>query len=186
MSIPIHLRNIPGTPEIFDHPKFIASIAKWYKPNIFIEYGVAQGNATVVFAPFCRKVIGVDIKNSCVHDIPNMDFFEMDTRKFKTEVLDKMDNTVEMAFIDADHNAKSAFQDFEDLFPHIINNGIIFIHDTYPCEEKWTMPSACGDSWKVPFRIKEKYGSQCEILTIPIQPGLTMVKKVSAVPSYMV
>jgi len=185
MNIPIHRRNIPGNPEIFDHPAFIASIAKWYKPNIFIEYGVAQGCATAIFAPFCKKVIGVDIKNTCKYVIPNLEFYEMDTRLFKTEVLNKIGNNVEMAFIDADHNAISAFQDFEDLFPHMIDNGIIFIHDTYPCEEKWTSSTACGDSWKVPFKIKEKYGSQCEILTIPIQPGLTMIKKV-ALLSYMV
>ena len=172
---PIHLRNAPWPAEIFDHPDFIASIAKWYRPNLFIEYGVSSGRATEKYAPYCKKIIGVDIKMDMTPP-PNMDFYEMSTRDFKT-ILNNMKEPVEMAFIDADHKAEVSFQDFEDLFPHLIENGIIFIHDTFPCSSEWADPGFCSDSWRVPNMIKEKYGKICDVFTIPIQPGLTMVRK---------
>jgi len=175
MSTPVHLRNVPWPAEIFDHPNFISSIAKWYRPELFVEYGTGLGEATRVYAPFCKRIIGVDLNRS-VTNIPNLTLYNMTTREFKTKVLDSL-GIIDMAFIDADHKWESAFQDFEDIFPHIIENGIIFLHDTFPCEEKWTDEIFSGDSWVVPYKIKEKYGKACEVLTVPIQPGLTMVKK---------
>ena len=185
MSTPIHLRNIPWPAEIFDHPQFIASIAKWYRPNLFVEYGTGHGIATKVYAPYCKRILGVDLNHADAHKIPNLTFYQMTTRRFKTEVLDKLTETIDMAFIDADHDWKVAFQDFEDLFPKMTENGIIFLHDTYPCEKKWTDPIFCHDSWIVPFKIKEKYGAICDVFTIPIQPGLTMVRKQTKDLSHM-
>ncbi len=177
-NIPIHLRNIPWPAERFDHPQFIASIAKWYRPNLFIEYGTGHGIATKIYAPFCKRILGVDLEHSDVENtIPNLSFYQMTTRQFKTDVLDKLEETIDMAFIDADHKWEVVFEDFEDLFPRLSENGIIFIHDTYPCSETWTAPHFCNDSWIVPNKIKEKYGKECDVFTIPVQPGLTMVRK---------
>ena len=117
MPIPIHLRNIPWPMEIFDHPNFIASIAKFYKPNIFVEYGLSSCVATRVIHPHCIRYIGVDIEHHPSMDsIPNLEFYKMTTREFKTKILDDIDQPIEMAFIDADHHSEVAFQDFEDLF----------------------------------------------------------------------
>lgn len=174
---PIHLRNIPWPAEIFDHPQFIANLAKWYRPNLFVEYGVGNGAATSVFAPFCKKVICVDIKKQFIPP-SNIDFYEMSTREFKS-YLPKLNQPIEMAFIDADHKAEVVFEDFEDLFPYMIENGLLFLHDTFPCNKEFTHPNFCNDSWRVPDMIKKKYGDQCEVLTIPVQPGLTIVRKFS-------
>ena len=62
-------------------------------------------------------------------------------------------------------------------FEKLIDNGIIFLHDTYPCDERCTSQIFSGDSWKVPDMIREKYGNVCDIFTVPVQPGLTMVRK---------
>jgi len=158
-TVPIHLRNVPWPAERFDHPQFIASILKWYRPNLFIEYGLSSCVATVHLAPLCKRYIGVDINfHENMRRIPNLEFYEMPTSKFKTKVLDNLTEPVEAAFIDADHASEVAFQDFEDLFPHVIDNGLIFIHDTYPCDKQWTAPMFCNDSWRVPGLIKAKYG----------------------------
>lgn len=185
MTQPIHLRNVPWPAEIFDHPQFIASIAKWYRPNLFVEYGTANGDATRIYAPHCKRILGVDLNRSVLFHIPNLEFHKMSTREFKTKVLDNLKEPIDMAFIDADHKAEVAFQDFEDLFPHVIENGIVFFHDTFPCEEKWADPIFSGDSWRVPYMIKEKYGAVCDVFTIPIQPGLTMVRKYTTPLSHM-
>lgn len=182
---PIHLRNVPWPCEIFDHPQFIANIAKWYHPNLFVEYGTGNGDATRIYAPFCKKIYGVDLNRNLQFNIPNLTFFKLSTRDFKTLVLDGLTEPIEMAFIDADHKAEVAFQDFEDLFPHMIENGMIFMHDTFPCEQKWADPIFSGDSWRVPAMIKEKYSTVCDVLTIPVQPGLTVVRKYTTPLDYM-
>ncbi len=183
----IHLRNVPhGYPAVlFDHSEFIASIAKWYRPNLFVEYGVENGTATRIIAPHCKRLVGVDINPECNHDIPKFEFYNVSTREFKTLFLDKLKEPIDMAFIDAEHTSGAAFQDFEDLFPHLIESGIIFMHDTYPCAKEYLITGYCGDVWRVPDMIKAKYGRECEILTIPIQPGLTMIRKVTRLPEYM-
>ena len=193
MNIPIHLRNTPNCPphfypaETFDHPEFIASIAKWYKPNLFIEYGFGNGNSSSRVYEHCQRIISVDINNNpLTKTIPKLEFFNMNTREFKNVFLDSPNcPIVDMAFIDADHDSNVAFQDFEDLFPHIIENGIIFLHDTFPCDERWLAPGCCNDSYKVPRMIKAKYGNVCDILTIPIQPGLTVVRKETRYLDYL-
>lgn len=176
-DLPIYLRNSPEWPgEVFDHPQFIASIAKWYKPKIFIEYGTGTGGATKVFAPHCGRVIGVDLSRSVTENIPNLEMYNMSTRDFKDSILSKIDS-IDMAFIDADHKSEVAFQDFIDLFSKLTEGGIIFIHDTFPSTEKWIKPCFCNDSWKVPELIKLNFAGLCEVLTIPIQPGLTIIRK---------
>lgn len=184
--IPIHRRNLPGNPEVFDHVGFIANMAMWYKPEIFVEYGTSTGLTAKACAPYCGRLITVDVShNQFVGPKPsNVQLCTCSTRNFK-EILPTLESTIDMAFIDADHCADSAFADFEDLFPYITKNGLIFLHDTYPCEGKWTEPRYCGDSWKVPDRIKKKYSDVCEIVTLPIQPGLTMVKKLGKKLDYM-
>ena len=179
--LPIHLRNVPWPAERFDHTRFIANLAIFYRPNLFIEYGTGNGAATKIYAPFCKRVYGVDLNRSSPN-IPNLTFFKMSTRDFKKVVLDKLTEPVEMAFIDADHKAEVAFEDFEDLFPHLIDNGIIFLHDTFPCDQQWAEPDFSGDSWRVSDMIKSKYGHLCDVFTIPVQPGLTMVRKVKLLP----
>lgn len=186
MSIPIHLRNVPWPCEILNHNEIIANFARFYRPNLFVEYGTANCDATRIFAPFCKKVYGVDMGRTPPVNIPNLVFFHMSTRDFKTTVLDKLTEPIEMAFIDADHKAEVAFQDFEDLYPHVIENGLIFLHDTFPCEEKWADPIFSGDSWKVPYMIKEKYSQECDVLTIPVQPGLTIVRKYTKPLEHMI
>lgn len=179
--LPIHRRNT-WPPEAFDHPQFIASLAKWYKPTLFVEYGLREGACTKVYAPFCKKIYGVDLQiDPSLVMIPNLHTFQMSTREFKSSVLDSLDEPIDMAFIDADHTSSVTFQDFEDLFPKMSENGIIFLHDTFPCEAKYMSPEYSGDSWKVPDLIKKKYGKICDVFTIPIQPGLTMVRKYTTI-----
>jgi len=67
-----------------------------------------------------------------------------------------------MAFIDADHCCQSAFRDFEALWPCIRKNGIVFLRDTYPGEERFLAPWLCNNCYITPRMIKEK--SEYEIL----------------------
>lgn len=174
---PLHLRNNPWN--MFPHQDFIAFIAQYIKPEIFLEYGLSDCTTTSKTAPHCKRYIGVDIAHHSKMDlIPNLEFHQKTTREFKVDFLDKNPELkIDIAFIDADHKFESAWEDFEDLWSYITDNGIIFLHDTYPTDPIFLSPHLCNDCYKTPYSIKAKYSDQCEILTLPFSPGLTMVRK---------
>lgn len=178
MSIPIHMRNNPqntGKLEIIDHPFIISYFAKWYKPVLYVEYGVRSGTCLEQVLPYCDKVWGVDIEpyNNANE---KLEFFQMDTKNFK-KVLEQRKPSIDMAFIDACHQSDRVVADFDDLFPYITENGLVFLHDTYPIDKGYTAPFFCNDCYKTPDMIKDKYDKEIDILTIPIMPGLTVIRK---------
>ena len=104
----------------------------------------------------------------------NSRFYEMSTDDYFAYMSIP---TLDMVFIDADHKFESALRDFDNVFPHVRNDGFIFLHDTYPHDEKWLAPQYCNDCYKTAEYIRENYSDKCEIITIPVHPGLSIVRK---------
>ena len=82
-----------------------------------------------------------------------------------------------MVFIDADHKHESSIRDFNLAFPYVVEDGFIFLHDTYPAADRWTSYKLCGDTYKTAEYIRMNYNRICEIFTIPLNPGLSLVRK---------
>ena len=74
------------------------------------------------------------------------------------------------------HKSEQVVIDFEYLYKYIKTGGFIFLHDTYPCMIENLKPSACNDCYLSPIIIKQKY-PLLEMLTLPINPGLTIIRK---------
>ena len=188
--VPIHLRNVPPPMETFDHASILQLFAKWIKPNLYVEFGVREGPVLVTVAPFCKKVHGIDINpiNSGIcNKFNQLTPFQMTTDNY-VDLLNKIDPKliIDMAFIDAHHESTKVFKDFEGLFPYVIEDGFIFLHNTYPYDKCMTSPILCNDCYKVPDMIKNKYQDVCEIVTLPFNPGLTIVKKkIQKLPAFM-
>src|SRR6185369_1979912 len=98
------------------------------------------------------------------------------TDKFNAKMLPVL--KYQFAFIDADHAADAILKDFANVFEYLEVGGYIFLHDTYPCFEWLLSAKYCNDAYKAPGIIKEKYKGQIEILTLPLNPGLTIVRKI--------
>jgi hypothetical protein len=182
-GVPVPLRNPDCCrAEVFDHAGFIGSMCRWWRPNVFVEYGVRDCATTSRVAPFCKRVIGVDIeRHENMQRIPNLEMHVMRTDEFKP-ILDKMGIEIDVAFIDACHNSHAILRDFAALWPHVIENGLVFLHDTHPISPKYVQPQFCDDGWRTPFLVRHFFGTECELMTIPIQPGLTMVRKLPRRP----
>ncbi len=179
----VHLKDQDTT---FDHSATIAHFCELYQPRLFVEYGVAEGKTTRAISPHCEIIWGVDDGGVCdpnahKNNIPNLEAFKMKTDEFNA-ILKERKPVIDMAFIDADHCWTSAFRDFEHLWPYMRDNSIVFLHDTYPTSEKFLASWLCNDCYKTPDNIKNKYGGECEILTIPRNPGLTLVRKSVKLP----
>jgi hypothetical protein len=176
---PIHLRNLPENSsrgaETFDHPKFFEFLFKYLKPECYLEIGVRQCETFNVVAKYCKKAIGVDIIKSPVTKSRKVEFHLKSSDEYFKTLSD--DVTFDVVFIDGDHSHEQSLKDFMNVKDRVIEDGFIFLHDTYPFDEKYITPEACGEVYKTAQYIKENLIDEFEILTLPINPGVTMIKK---------
>lgn len=172
----IHLRNIPPPMETFDHIKFLVSLATWIKPESYLEIGVRDGKSLKEIAPICKKCYGVDIKLMEKDFDDNVILFEMSSDDFLDQ---NKDLKFDFVFIDGDHKKNQVIKDFINVSKKVIEDGFICFHDTYPYCESLTIDKYCSNAWEAILEIKKNYSKDWEILTLPFNPGLTIMKKIS-------
>lgn len=155
------------------HSDFIESLAFIYKPKVYVELGLYEGETINKVSKWCSECHGVDMSISKVGQVSgNTKLYECATNDF----FKSWDKKIDMAFIDADHNYLSALCDFENVFKNLNKGGIIILHDTDPINEYYKSPNLCGDSYKI-VPILEK-DPRVNIVTIPMcEPGLSIVTK---------
>jgi hypothetical protein len=104
-----------------------------------------------------------------------------------TFVRDSSDNLFKLpltplalGFIDGDHNYEQVQKDFYNLLPHIVDDGYILLHDTYPPSAEYVDENRCGTVYKLRQEI-EQQTKQLDVLTLPrgtaMGVGLTIVRK---------
>jgi len=181
----IYRRLLPPPVETVNHTKIISIIAKelLYKHTSlnYLEYGVRSGDNfhTISSSNSSGSNVGVDLDISNVPAskiLQQCKLYEMHTDTFSKTILPNLDN-LHLVFIDADHSSKSAFNDFLSVFDHVLPGGFIILHDTYPCAPEYLDINGCYDCYKVPLLIKKEFSEKVEILTLPLNPGVTIVRK---------
>ena len=175
---PIYLRNIPPPAETFNHPEVLSNFFKWLKPENYLELGVRDGSTFLPVSQYCGRAVGVDAFNAPPFELqPNMEFHTMLT----DEYFAKLDPSVrfDAVFIDADHSHEQSLKDFINVKDRVIDDGFIFFHDTYPYDASMLDPLACNDCYRTALFIKQNFIDEFEILTLPFNPGVTIVKKMN-------
>lgn len=142
---------------------------------MYLEYGVSTGHSLKHLAEVVNSAIGVDIVDRTNGVPSNVQFYCMTTDEFSEKHLPEL--TFNLCFIDADHAFESAYRDFTNVVKYIQPGGYIVLHDTYPCAHEFLQPFLCNDCYKTPVQIKKNY-PDLEVLTLPLQPGLTLVRKI--------
>lgn len=170
----IHLRNIPPPMETFEHIEFLTFLAKWIKPESYLEVGVRNGKCLKAISPMCKKCYGVDINFTEKEFDDNVVLFEMSSDDFFES---NKDLKFDFVFIDGDHKKEQVLQDFINVSDQLIEDGFICLHDTYPYDNKLTDNKYCSNAWEAMLEIKKNYLNNWEILTLPFNPGLTIMKK---------
>lgn len=167
---PIHLRNLPMPLETFDHAQLILFIAQWMRPEHYLELGVRHGETFYKVQRACKKATGVDYAPT-IHE-PNI--IETTTDDYIASLTTEQ---FDMVFIDALHTKEQVIKDFLGIAPFVIADGIVFLHDTYPCDERMCSPEFTDNCWEAALHIKQNYSDSWEVLTLPFNPGLTILKK---------
>lgn len=161
---------------VMNHTDIITAIAKQMDVQTYVEFGYAGGENFDEMVKLCKEAHVVDIVIRSPRQHENAAYHTMATDAFCENILPSL-GTIDLAFIDADHASAQVMRDFDNLFAVLNDNGIIFMHDTYPIRFEFTRDGNCSDSYRVPKMVAEKYGKKVEMVTIPISPGLTIFRK---------
>ncbi|NBW15124.1 MAG: class I SAM-dependent methyltransferase [Caulobacteraceae bacterium] len=173
---PIHLRNIPPPGETFNHVDFLDGLLQWIRPECYLELGVRDGRNFITVAKHCIKAIGVDIAGLSFELQQNMEYHSLSTNEYFKNL--DLDIKFDAVFIDADHSHEQSLVDFINVKDRVIEDGFIFLHDTYPYDPVFFDKHACNDVYKTALYIKQNLIDEFEILTLPFNPGVTIVKKI--------
>jgi predicted O-methyltransferase YrrM len=178
------------------HTLFLRLLARRMSPKFYIELGVNTGDTFTQVRYYCRFSVGVDInpdlyqgsrKNLAL--LPSPDpvnpehdrFYGTTTQEFLKEHLPdlvKSHGHPELVFIDADHDFRAVMEDFGEVWKWIAPHGLVVIHDTFPEAKEHLSPKVCANSYVAAEYIQHYRGSfKCECLTLPVPPGLTLVKR---------
>lgn len=160
------------------HVNFIVHLASILKPKCYVELGLYQCELFNKIAPFCEEMFGVDISKDASKFMKNSSktHFHCTTTLEFAKYAKRENLEIDMLFIDADHSYESVKKDFDSFFPLLKDDGIILLHDGYPKDLAHTDSGFCGDGYRAIDELtKNQVGF--EMMTIPMHPGLTIVRK---------
>lgn len=183
---PIYLRNTPIRHRLtLNHIEFIEYLVRLIKPIHFIELGVQFGEATHKIIPHIKgNYYAVDMARSeniayFEKTYTNFQFNQTTTDDYFKDLQSKKINLgLEMAFIDACHSHEATYRDFLNVKEHLSQDGIIIMHDMYPKDKESTHPDLSGDCYKTAEKIRKNHNNEFEIFTLPVEPGLSILRKV--------
>jgi len=164
----------------------LEAIARQQSPNIYVELGICGGATYKSILPYVRgHAYAVDTAPGVVEEHvtqtsnPKSNAFSMRTDDFSKLWDEDIRKEIDLIFIDADHCKESVWQDFQNFYKWLKpNTGILAMHDSWPPNQLYTDPGRCGDCYKAIANVKRVEGA--EVLTLPFQYGLTLVRKVDS------
>ena len=156
------------------------------REGCIVEIGVGESSIylTKLAEKYGRKIYHCDISHGVITNYKSVKgYFAEDAHLF-IGTSDKFFEEVpippvSLAFIDGGHMYEQVKRDFWNIFPLVIDNGYIFIHDTYPPHESWTDENSCGDGYRLRQEL-EGMTDKMDCFTFvysAIETGLTMVRK---------
>ena len=160
------------------HLDLIVHLAQIIKPKKYLEVGTYRAGLFNLMIPIAEELIAVDINPDAKKYIRHSDktiFFEMESRLF-WNVAKVKNYRFDLIFIDGDHSKNAVREDFFGALSVINDEGIILLHDTYPVDSLATIQARCGDGYEAIWEISRAV-SEYELVTIPVHPGLTIVRK---------
>ena len=170
---PIHLRN--GL-KFHDHMSLLEHLAEWLKPEHYLEIGILNGESLRRIQNHAKCCYGVDIKIEHRNYNSNVELYEMPSDDF----FKQLDPSIkfDMVFIDGLHEKTQVYKDFINAKDRVIDDGLIVLHDTVPMNDDMTAPWFCHDAWEAMRRIKIEFINDWEILSLPFNPGISIMRKI--------
>lgn len=160
------------------HESFIEHLASVLKPATYVELGLYHCDLFNRIVHHAQTLVGVDVNPEAgkfMSSSKKATFVNSTTEDFAS-ALRANPISIDMLFIDADHCKESVLKDFWNFLPFVNDHGIILLHDTYPKNLQYTDKGYCGDAYLAIEELKS-LSDEFEMMTIPIHPGLTLIRK---------
>ena len=164
--------------------ELIPLIARHLSPKVYVELGIGWAGSNLLSNMIQSlpnaEIWGIDIVDMTARFAGrNAHIFTGTTELFAQYWGEEHDRYIDLIFIDADHKAESVLEDVRNFFRFLTpDTGIMLLHDTWPVAKDWTGPDKSGDSYRVPKILKNEFGNNMEIFTLPIHHGLTFIRRV--------
>jgi len=159
--------------------ELIKNIAIMTETNTYVELGTRGFEQINRIVPYVKRAIGVDkvLNDSWKEKMDSrIEFYLMSTDEY-IEGMGMKIPWIDTLFIDADHSHEQSYKDFVNYHPHVVPNGIILLHDSYPPEQKYISPSYCGGVYQTAWKIRTEWKEEFEICTIPGSFGVSVIRK---------
>jgi len=151
-----------------DHDDFspLIAFAKVRQPRIILELGTAQGNTVANLCRVCPEAHVYTVNAPLGIQTGDITTFQLDAQAigrvyrnhgYEARVVQIYENTlhldlarhldnqrIDLAIIDACHDAAYVINDFEKVKPFMNDYGVVFLHDTHPSMKRHLYGSYLG------------------------------------------
>ena len=158
------------------HLDFIVQLVRVLKPQKYLEIGIYRAGLINRLIPLIPEITAVDVdpeSGKFIESSNNVEFVNLNSQEFwKTNPV----NDYDLIFIDGNHSREVVLDDFHGALRSIKAEGVILFHDTYPLDKEATNPARC-DTGYLAIEMLSHQTNEFEMMTIPVHPGLTLVRK---------
>lgn len=155
------------------HRPIIAAVAASYAKPTYIEIGVWKGDCLAEVARVCGHAHGVDVSFDRLEaDVAAARLWQMTSDAFFASYDGPRPDIV---FVDGDHAYEQARRDAHNALDILADEGVLFMHDSWPVFRAATERLICGGVHRV---MEELHADErLEVATIRRWPGLSMVTR---------
>ena len=157
----------------------LAGIILHHRPGCVVEIGVGEGFSTRILFKHVEeakvKFYTCDVNSKIGFDYK--DHFHFLGTSF--DFIKQFNDIPSVVFLDGNHDYEVVSVEVEFFLKSLVEGGIIFLHDTYPRNEKHLDKGRCSDSYK----LRQEYEKRRDIVDCFTWPytawnyGLTMIIK---------
>lgn len=168
------------------HSDVLEGFARILRPNVYVELGVYQCTTFNRVQRYCSTSFAVDIDISAERFVKgnNSKFVHGDSDE-ASYLIQGLGLQVDFLFIDGDHRSDAVRRDLTNFMPLMTQDGLIFLHDTWPESERFSSDGYCSDSFRVPVEINQGALGDWTCVSIPVHPGLTICTRSRQLPSWL-
>jgi hypothetical protein len=157
------MKSIPSNIEAYCD--IIASIINGCCFSSYLELGIYDGNnlgKIVLKCPNLKSATGVDIRIESEITLKPTGIIKIHYGTTTDKFFAENTKIFDVVFIDACHNYKNVISDFDNIMRFLEDDGIIFLHDTYPPNLQSLDPGYCSDAYRAYFDILLDRKDICE------------------------
>lgn len=151
-----------------------------------LEIGVGESSVYLakLARKFNRRIYHCDISPDKINNpLTIEDFFSTERSIFIRDSSDNMFQSeltpIALGFIDGDHNFTQVEKDFNNLWPWVVDNGYVLLHDSYPPSKEYLNENRCGTVFVLRQELEKRPDVDCITLTrgCAMDVGLTICRK---------